>query len=172
MQDVKAETWEDGRLPDAGARPRRRLRDVPRWLDRLLWLGLGISVAHLCFFQGYHVYGACMEPNLCSGERILGSRLALMQGIRRGDVVVFQVPEGSGAAFVKRVIGLPGDLLEIRGSRVFINRLPLPEPYVHRTWHDDRLPQHVPAGSFFVLGDNRDDSNDSRSWGFLPAENV
>lgn len=122
--------------------------------------------------QGYQVYGCCMEPNLFTGERLLGSKISLMEGVRRGDVVVFRPPHKPHTAFIKRVIGLPGDLLEIRRSHVYVNGRRLNEPYLHRAWHDDRAPERVPAHMVFVMGDNRDNSNDSRVWGELPVANI
>ncbi|MCC2670204.1 MAG: signal peptidase [Armatimonadetes bacterium] len=125
-----------------------------------------------CVMQGYKVYGSCMEPNLFTGERLLGNKLALFEGVKRGDVVVFRPPHKPNTAFVKRVIGLPGEVVEIRNSQVYVNHRRLSEPYLHRLWHDDRAPERVPADMVFVLGDNRDNSNDSRMWGELPINNI
>jgi signal peptidase I len=123
--------------------------------------------------QGYKVYGSCMEPNLCSGERLLGNKIACqLSGIHRGDIVVFRPPHHPDTPFIKRIIGLPGELLEIRSNQVFINGRHLDEPYLRRAWHDDRPPTPVLPGMVFVMGDNRDNSSDSRSWGELPIENI
>jgi len=130
------------------------------------------SVVQSCVVQGYRVYGSCMEPNLNTGERLLGNKLALAQGVHRGDVIVFQPPHKKDTAFVKRVIGLPGEEIEIRDSRVYVNHRVLTEPYLHRVWHDDRAPERIADNMVFVLGDNRDNSNDSRMWGELPLRNI
>jgi signal peptidase I len=130
------------------------------------------AVVQGCVVQGYRVYGSCMEPNLNTGERLLGNKLALAQGVHRGDVIVFQPPHKKDTAFVKRVIGLPGEEIEIRDSRVYVNHRVLTEPYLHRVWHDDRAPERIPDNMVFVLGDNRDNSNDSRMWGELPVRNI
>ncbi len=97
----------------------------------------------------------------------------------RGDVIVFKFPKDEKKDFIKRVIGVPGDLLEIRNQKVFINNKLLDEPYV---WHQDangNLPQRdniapllVPPGMLFMMGDNRENSQDSRFWGFLDAKKV
>lgn len=130
------------------------------------------AVVQGCVVQGYRVYGSCMEPNLNTGERLLGNKLALAQGVHRGDVIVFQPPHKKDTAFVKRVIGLPGEEIEIRDSRVYVNHRVLTEPYLQRAWHDDRAPERIPNNMVFVLGDNRDNSNDSRMWGELPVRNI
>jgi len=97
--------------------------------------------------------------------------------VRRGDIVVFKFPEEPEKDYIKRVIGLPGETIEIRARQVYIDGQPLPEPYkVHRNprglnWEqDDYPPTKVPERSLFCMGDNRDNSRDSRSWGFVPRE--
>ena len=123
--------------------------------------------------QGYRVYGSCMEPNLVTGERLLGSKIACrLTGVKRGDIVIFRPPLRGNVPYVKRVIGMPGELLEIRNSQVYINGRRLKESYLHRVWHDDRAPQRIPDDKVFVMGDNRDNSSDSRAWGLLPVENI
>ncbi len=116
--------------------------------------------------------GRCMEPNLSSGERLLGTPIQLMGGVHRGDVVVFRPPHRPDTAFIKRVIGLPGDNIEIRDSRVLVNGVPLREGYVHLRWRQTRRRYQVPGDSVFVMGDNRDNSNDSRAWGMLPVDHI
>ena len=105
-----------------------------------------------------------------------------MRDIRRGDIVVFKYPEEPERDFIKRVIGLPGETLELRAKKVYINGQPLDEPYVHYltpagsggevTSADVRErygPVTVPADQYFVMGDNRDNSQDSRYWGYPAA---
>jgi signal peptidase I len=114
-----------------------------------------------------------MEPNLYTGERLLGNKLSYrIDGIHRGDIVVFRPPHRLDTPFIKRVIGMPGEIFEIRHSHVFINGRLLNEPYLHLAWHDDRPAERIPPGMLFVMGDNRDNSSDSRSWGELPLQNV
>jgi signal peptidase I len=104
---------------------------------------------------------------------------------RRGDIVVFKYPDEPERDFIKRVIGLPGETLELRNKKVFVNGQPLEEPYVHFlepasnsqevTSFDVRErygPVRVPDGQYFVMGDNRDNSQDSRYWGFLPRSYI
>jgi signal peptidase I len=108
--------------------------------------------------------------------------------IRRRDVLVFKYPEEPDRDFIKRVIGLPGETLEVREKKVYINGSPLDEPYAHYlapaadesqyrevTSFDVRErygPVTVPPNQYFMMGDNRDNSQDSRYWGFLPRENI
>lgn len=147
-------------------------RRLVKGLDLLARAALLLLGFQIWLVQGYRVQGNCMEPTLCHEERLLGSPVALSGGVRRGDVVVFRPPHRRDAVFVKRVIGLPGDVVAIRAGRVYLNGLPLPEPYLRRPWRDERPAVAVPAGMAFVLGDNRDFSNDSRQWGLLPLANI
>ncbi len=108
--------------------------------------------------------------------------------LKRGDVIVFKYPEEPERDFIKRLIGLPGETVELREKKVYINGKPLDEPYVHFlqppgsaseyhevTSYDVRErygPVTVPPRQYFMMGDNRDNSQDSRYWGFLPRENI
>ena len=123
--------------------------------------------------RGFYVYGSCMEPNLKTGERVLASRFAyLFSGPQRGDVIIFRYPGDPSKNYVKRVIGLPGDMIQILEGRLFVNNIALDEPYRELAAHGDYGPERVKPGNLFVLGDNRDQSNDSRFWGELPIGNV
>jgi signal peptidase I len=153
-----------------------RARSKPlwrEWAETLLATLLIFLFVESFIVQGFKVYGSCMEPNLYTGERLLGNKLVYrLDGVHRGDIVVFRPPHRPDTPFIKRVIGLPGEVLEIRDNQVFINGRPLREPYLHLAWHDNRPAERVAAGELFVMGDNRDNSSDSRSWGELPLENV
>ncbi|MHB0913070.1 MAG: signal peptidase I [Armatimonadota bacterium] len=123
--------------------------------------------------QGYKVYGSCMEPNIRTGERLLGNKFVYrFDQPKRGDVVIFKYPPNPRKTFIKRVIALPGETVEIHGGKVYINGEQLSEMYVRNVPHGDFPPERVMPGSVFVLGDNRDESNDSRYWGELPLDNV
>jgi signal peptidase I len=143
------------------------------WVETLLTTLLIFLLVESFVVQGFKVYGSCMEPNLFTGERLLGNKLVYhLHGIHRGDIVVFRPPHRPDTPFIKRVIALPGEIVEIRQNRVYINGEPLNEPYLRYTWSDDRPPEPVPPGELFVMGDNRDNSSDSRAWGDLPIQNV
>ncbi|MBI4477581.1 MAG: signal peptidase I [Acidobacteria bacterium] len=147
--------------------------------------------------QAFKIPTGSMEPNLLIGDHLLVNKFVLaptrsraegailpIDEVRRGDVVVFKYPEEPERDFIKRVIGLPGETVELKGHEVLINGKPLTEPYAHYTQpvpDEDELsldvrskygPVTVPAAHYFVMGDNRDNSQDSRYWGFLPGSYV
>lgn len=113
-----------------------------------------------------------MLPTLHEGQFVLVNKLAYRLGeFQRGDIVVFHYPRNPNEDYIKRVIGLPGDAVSIAGGEVSVNGMILDEPYISAP------PQYasswtVPEGQIFVLGDNRNQSSDSHSWGFVPASNV
>jgi signal peptidase I len=113
-----------------------------------------------------------MRPTLENGEFVLVSKLSYRLGeFKRGDIIVFHFPLDPKEELIKRVIGLPGDRVKVEGNRVYLNGLLLNEEYIFEAplysgeWT-------VTEGSLFVLGDNRNNSNDSKDWGLLPQENV
>jgi signal peptidase I len=125
--------------------------------------------------QAFKVQGSSMAPELADGERILVNKfLYRLHSIERGDVVVFWFPEDPEVSFIKRVAALPGDRIEIVAGRVIVNGKPLDEPYVKLELSDDRSypPREVRSGHYFVLGDNRQGSNDSRNWGLVPQRYI
>lgn len=125
---------------------------------------------------------ASMVPTLNLGDRLVIEKISYhLHPPQRSDIVVFQVPvalqEESGysadQAFIKRVIGLPGDQIALRAGKVYRNGQPLAEPYVVEQPKVEDFPEvTVPLQQLFVMGDNRNNSNDSRYWGFLPMKNL
>lgn len=118
------------------------------------------------------VDGFSMLPTLEDGEFVLVSKINYQFGeVERGDIVVFHYPLDPNQELIKRVIGLPGDAVSVQNGVVSINGLALHEPYIAAApaYTGDWT---VPQGQFFVLGDNRNDSSDSHSWGYLPAEKL
>ncbi|MEN6520770.1 MAG: signal peptidase I [Armatimonadota bacterium] len=123
--------------------------------------------------QGFAVSGSCMEPNLRTGERILGNKFIYrFKTPARGDVIVFSYPRDPKKAFIKRIVGLPGETIEIHRGQVFIDQRPLAEHYLIRTPHGDFGPEKIRKGNLFVMGDYRDNSRDSRDWGELPINKI
>jgi signal peptidase I len=149
-------------------------------------------------FQAFKIPTGSMEPNLLIGDHLIVNKMAFAptvsaieraimpsRPIRRGDVIVFKYPVEPERDFIKRVIGLPGDRLELRRKKIHINGKPIDEPYVHFVkppssggppllddLTEEYGPVTVPEGQYFMMGDNRDNSQDSRYWGFLPQSYV
>lgn len=128
-------------------------------------------------YQPVKVEGTSMMPSLVDQERIFINKFTYRFGIgdiERGDLVVFWFPMDRSKSYIKRVIGLPGDIVRIDDGQVFVNRRPLDEPYVPAEYRDHQsYPEtQVPRGKYFVLGDHRSSSNDSRSWGMVDREFV
>jgi len=152
--------------------------------------------------QAFKIPTGSMETNLLIGDHLLVNKVVYSPSagsleaailpkkpIRRGDIVVFKFPEDPTRDFIKRVIGLPGEIVETRDKTVYVDGKPLDEPYARfidtplrpedpeyglrvETTRSPWGPQTVPAGKLFVRGDNRDNSRDSRYWGFLPVDQV
>ena len=123
--------------------------------------------------KNFRVKGSSMEPNLHDGQFLIVNRIVYhFHPPQRGDIIVFHPPYNNGKDYIKRVIGLPGETVEIREGRVFINGRELVEPYIREPGYRSWGPAVVGPDELFVLGDNRDHSNDSRSWGMLPISNV
>ena len=151
--------------------------------------------------QAFKIPTGSMEKNLLIGDHLLVNKFVFaptMTGlermllpidpVRRGDILVFKYPQDPERDFIKRVIGLPGETLEVRNKKVFINGKPIDEPYVHFLFppterapgdvnfdlseKSDYGPVTVPERHYFMMGDNRDNSEDSRYWGFMPADYI
>jgi signal peptidase I len=123
--------------------------------------------------RNFRVVGTSMEPNLHTGEYLIVDKISYRLGPpQRGDVVVFEPPVSAEGDYVKRIIGLPGELVEIRSGQVFINGKPIEEPYAVRPASYSMDARRVGPDELFVLGDNRNMSSDSHSWGMLPMDKV
>jgi signal peptidase I len=127
---------------------------------------------HVFLAQATRVYGQSMEPNLHTDMRLVVEKLSYrLHTPERGDIVVLRVrPEDE--MLIKRVIGLPGDQVEIRDGRVYVNGQPLDEPYLNQETRGNLAPRVVPPLHVFVMGDNRRASNDSRSFGPVHIDNI
>jgi signal peptidase I len=141
-----------------------------------------LAVAVLfCFFlvtfvgQAFRVQGTSMLPLLEDGERILVNKLVYrFRPIARGEVVVFYYPRDPSVSFIKRVVGLPGDVVELRLGQLFVNGRKVEETYLSPRFRDDESYSavEVKKGYYYVLGDHRNSSNDSRSWGEVPEKYI
>jgi len=152
--------------------PARRSLAVSQTEQVVLGVLLAVAVT-LFVMQGFCVSGECMQPHLFTGERVLANKMVYhFSSPHRGDIVIFDYPKDTRQIFVKRVIGLPGETVAIQNGQVIIDGRPLPEPYKIFDAHGDMAPQFVPHDQFFVMGDNRDVSDDSRYWGDLPRYDI
>jgi len=155
------------------------------WRRALAWVrdlafSVLIAVVLIVFiYQPVKVEGTSMMPALKNQERIFINKFTYRFGlgsIQRGDTVVFWYPLDPSKSYIKRVIGIPGDRVRIDSGRVYVNGRKLVEDYVadpdNSSWPSAARDQAVPPGRYFVLGDNRSSSSDSRSWGFVPRANI
>lgn len=153
----------------------RLMRDV--FLIIVVFVLIGVFA-----IQPVLVEGTSMLPQLHDGERLLVNKLVYYKiksvswgHIQRGDIVVFWYPSDPDKSYVKRVIGLPGETVEVRNGRVYIDGKLLDEPYLddlHNKSLRDNLVRTVDQHYYFVLGDNRDNSSDSRYWGLVPEKYI
>jgi|SRR6185503_2550726 len=123
--------------------------------------------------QPVKVEGTAMLPALHDGDRIVIERNP--QQLERGDIIVFLFPDDQTKSYIKRIIGLPNEVVEIREGKVFVNETPLEEPYVDpqkNLSHRSSMPLRLDGNSYYVAGDNRDNSSDSRIWGPVKRELI
>lgn len=163
--------------PLSSPNKRRKAPRIVGWLrelvETLLPAVLIAILINLFFAQATRVYGQSMEPNLHSNQRLVIEKVSYwFHGPRRGDIVVLKLPERSDELLIKRVIGLPGERVEIRDGNIYIDGAPLQEPYLAQKTPGVMRPEIVPPFHIFVLGDNRAASNDSRSFGMVPLKAV
>lgn len=144
--------------------------EIRTWLRDILF-AIAIAIFIVVFVvQPVKVEGTSMQPRLVDQERIFVNRFIYrFTNIRRGDVVVFWYPKDRSKSFIKRILGVPGDAIEIRDGAVYVNGSKVNEPYLKPEFRDYRSFHRVvaPPEQYFVLGDHRNSSNDSRSWGFV-----
>lgn len=147
-------------------------------------IGIIVAIAIAIFVllrgtvQGYTVQYSCMLPNIENGDWVMVDKASYhFSNPKRGDVVVFNPPEElhSRYPFIKRIIGLPGETVEIKDGTVFINGTKIEEPYLFpepAQYYKNFGPEKIPDDQYFVLGDNRNNSNDSRSWGTVSQDDI
>lgn len=163
------------------------------WIEAALFAAfLAFCVIRPFIAQAFKIPTGSMRPTLIEGDLILVNkfiygakvpfthlRLPAAREIKRGDVVVFIYPEDKSKDFIKRMVGLPGDTVEIRSGSIYINDEPLLDPVFNQRYYYNRgdfakenQKVVVPPGTYFVLGDNSGSSKDSRYWGFVPKDNI
>lgn len=163
-----------GRVEERTRAFARGLLEVLQALAIAVLISVGLN---LFVVQVTEVRQRSMEPTLLSGDRVLVSKVDYrLHPPERGDIIVFRPPIDTNIPYVKRVVALPGETVDLRDGRVAVNGRLLDEPYAFGQTQvrssQVRFPFRVPAGHVFVLGDNRPVSGDSREWGPVPDENV
>ena len=173
------------------------MRALIRELIETVILALLIFLALQFSVQNFRVEGPSMDPTLGDGQYLLANKLVYLNfdprdlqsllpfidverdqllfpfhSPRRGEVVIFRFPVDESRDFVKRVIAIPGDAVEIRQGQVFVNGEKRDEPYITHHDRSNMAPVNVGSGRYFVMGDNRRASNDSRDWGSVPGRNM
>jgi signal peptidase I len=161
----------------------RARREALSWL----WVILAFVLIEGTLVQARVIPSGSMEKTVLIGDHLIVSRLGYDAGVpftnwntplwrspKRQQIIVFRPPFPSSSDYIKRCIGIPGDVLEIRKGIVWVNGKPLDEPYRNGPPNsgENHGPITVPAGKYFMMGDNRDDSYDSRMWGFVPRANI
>ena len=156
--------------------PAHSLRNEIRVWTRDLLIAIGLALVIIVFlYQPVKVEGTSMAPLLSDQERIFINKFVYrFEPIERGDVVVFWYPLDRSKSFIKRVIGLPGETVEIRQGAVYVDGKLMPEPYVPAQYEDlsDFALVRVPKDSYFVMGDHRISSNDSRVFGPVESRYI
>lgn len=149
--------------------------DVQVWL-RDIFFSVAIAAVVIVFlYQPVKVEGTSMLPWLQDQERIFVNKFVYrFEDIAHGDIIVFRFPLDPSKSYIKRVVGLPGDIVEIVDGRLFVNGGEIPEPYVVPSFrdHGSHRPVVVPSGEYYVLGDHRNTSNDSRTWGTVERSHI
>jgi signal peptidase I len=148
------------------------------WTKTLVLCAVIALTLRAFVMESYTIDGACMEPLLETGQRVFIFKIPrlLDRDPARGDIIVFRYPLDTSRDYIKRVIALPGETVAIRRGQVYINGQELDQSAWPVTVDLHRYPDYpereVPEGHYFVLGDNRPESEDSRVWGFVPEDNV
>jgi signal peptidase I len=162
--------------PDAGSiGVGRVVEEVVAWLKTLASAAVYATLIVTFGFQVARVEGLSMAPTLADQDRLIVNKLAYRIGEPHiGDIVMLYYPLNPEKSFVKRVIAEEGDQVRVVDGRVFRNDVPMDDAFVPNEYrsHDDWGPQVVPEGYYFVMGDHRNNSSDSRHWGFVPKKYI
>ena len=149
--------------------------ELKSWFRDVLFAFATAIFIVIFVIQPVKVEGTSMQPRLVDQERIFVNRFIYrFTDIHRGDVVVFWYPKDRSKSFIKRILAIPGDEIEVRYGSVYVNGVKVDEPYLKPEYrdHESFRKNFVPDDKYFVLGDHRNSSNDSRNWGFVPRELI
>jgi signal peptidase I len=196
--DVQEQTRKVDGVADAPAQTARRRKSLVREYGEAIIIAILLAlVIRTLVVQAFTIPSGSMMDTLLVGDYILVNkflygpeipftevRLPGLRDPRRGDIVVFKYPQDEKRDFIKRIVATPGEAIQIRGNDVYVNGRRLIEPYTKHTspsahsgqpycgYPNSFEPTTVPAGSYFVMGDNRDNSQDSRYWGFVRRDRI
>ncbi len=166
----KSDKKEKDLKKDTKKRKKSMIREV---LETVISAGIIAFIIITFIGQVTVVRGASMEPTLHNGERLIANKISYrFESPERGEIIIFRPPIEIKRNYIKRIIGVPGDKIEIINGEVFLNEEKLEEPYVKYKSFENLSAFIVPPDSYFVLGDNRSNSSDSRYWGFVPRKNI
>lgn len=178
MSDLEQTAGDSGTVPPPGGKDLQSggmLPDLRSWVRDL---GISLILAGIVIvflYQPVKVEGTSMMPRLVDQERIFINKFVYqLEPISRGDVVVFRYPFDPAKSYIKRVVGLPGETVRLVNGTVFINGRKLEEGYVGEEYRDrqSHAPLVIPPDQYYVLGDRRNSSNDSRVWGPVPQQYI
>lgn len=170
VDDAQVEVTNGG---DAERKAPRTTGDVAREIVETLLLTLYIFWMVNTATGRYRVDGQSMYPTLHDGEYLIVNKMSYMlDEPQRGDVIVLHFPNDRRKEYIKRVVGIPGDHIELSEAGVTLNGVPLEEPYINGTASYRSQSWTVPEGHYFVMGDNRNNSSDSRDWSYLPRDDI
>lgn len=166
--------------------------NIRNWVEPAFIAVLIAAFLRLFVVQAFIIPSSSMEGTLLIGDQIMAEKMSSLPGKgkkflkfaspKRGEVILFKYPEDPKLMFIKRCVGLPGDIVMVRGKQLYINGKKMEEPYISHidkrvygfkeSNRDNYGPVTVAPGNYFMMGDNRDASEDSRFWGFVPEENL
>lgn len=163
-------------VPEKEVHPKTWFREARSLVRDFLFAAATALLIVIFVIQPVKVEGTSMLPRLHNDERIFINKFIYQfESIKRGDIVVFWYPKNPSQSFIKRVIGVPGDEIRITSGKLYINNIYVPEPYLSPEYTSNVMPNRywmVEDHHYFVMGDNRDASNDSRAWGLVPEKYI
>ena len=144
---------------------KKAAREILEWIGVIAAAVIFSLFINFCIIVNATVPTSSMETTIMTGDRVIGSRLSYTYGQpERGDILIFKNPDDESVLFIKRLIGMPGETLEVREGKVYIDGDALDEPYLNVVTEGTFGPYEVPEDSYFMMGDNRNNSKDSRYW--------